>query len=128
MSQYVTATSFVVRTEENAVGQTLQLAQAVRAADHPVRGLQVLPSFIPGATTVTGQLLTTDFRDSRGAIPRDVALQGKPKWVDFLLTVPERSAGADGAPVVIYGHGITINKETRLLSSSRPSARRGSPP
>lgn len=124
VSQYVTATSFVVRTEENAVGQTLQLAQAVRAADHPVRGLQVLPSFIPGATTVTGQLLTTDFRDSRGAIPRDVALQGKPKWVDFLLTVPERSAGAAGAPVVIYGHGITINKETQLLLAGQ-NARRG---
>ncbi|MFM7064864.1 MAG: hypothetical protein ACKO04_15455, partial [Actinomycetes bacterium] len=90
-------------------------AAATRADDHPVRNLQVGPSpLVPGSSTVVkGELRTTDFRDRSGAV-RPYATP-RSQWVKFLMVLPARPARAAGAPVAVYGHGITAAKETMLF-------------
>ena len=41
-----------------------------------------------------------------------------PSWERFVLVLPERAAGPAGAPVVIYGHGITTSKESMIATAS----------
>jgi hypothetical protein len=38
-----------------------------------------------------------------------------PSWEQFLMVLPRTPAGPDGAPVEIYGHGLTVSKETMFL-------------
>ncbi|MFM7065029.1 MAG: hypothetical protein ACKO04_16325 [Actinomycetes bacterium] len=114
----LTATRFTVRSQANATAAIDAMAAAVRADDHPVRNLEVGPSpFVDGSSTVVrGEVRTTDFRDAAGAV-RPFAPPSQ-RWVKFLLVLPARPAGPDGAPVAVYGHGITAAKETMLFVAS----------
>ncbi len=111
----LTATRFTVRSQANATAPLDAMAAATRADDHPVRNLQVGPSpFVEGSSTVVrGEVRTTDFRDATGAV-RPYATPSR-RWVKFLLVLPTRPARPSGAPVVVYGHGITAAKETMLF-------------
>lgn len=111
----VAQTSFVVRTEQNALGRTDVMAETVRQAPHPIRGVTVGPAIFGGALNVTGQVQVTDFREAGGQIPRTGELNPQQKWVDFILTLPAKPATEAGAPVVVYGHGLTIFKESIFL-------------
>lgn len=64
---------------------------------------------------MSGQVRITDFRDAYGVISRDGSATGHEAWVDFMAVLPEASAAPGGAPVVIYGHGITVMKESMLV-------------
>ncbi len=112
------ATRFTVRSESNATHELDAMNAAVRAQDHPVRNLRVdLPLLVPGASAVVvGEVQITDFRDEDG-IAR-IANGGTQRWVPFTLVLPERPAGPEGAPVVIYGHGLIASKETMLFTAS----------
>lgn len=120
----VTSTSFVVRSQENGRGNLDALAAAVRAEDHPVRSLSVGPSLLGGAQLVSGEVATTDFRDDDWTVPREGAATRRTTWVRFIMTLPERPASAKGAPVAIYGHGITAFKETMAVVAG-PNAEAG---
>ena len=109
------STTFVVRSLDNGLGNLDALAAAVRAEDHPIRHLSVGPSILGGAQLVSGEVATTDFRNDDGVIPRDGAPPHRTTWVRFIMTLPERPASAKGAPVAIYGHGITAFKETMAV-------------
>ena len=122
-SDYLSATSFAVRSEQSIVGDVDRLAALVRAADHPLRNITVQPPLIGGAASVTGQVRLTDFRDPNGVISRDGSAVGHDLWVDFLAVLPDHSATAAGAPVVMYGHGITVNKETMLVVAGQNAAK-----
>jgi hypothetical protein len=116
-SEVVGATRFTVRSSANATSVLDSMATAVRAADHPVRDLQVLPPlFVPqAAAVVRGEVRVTDFRDGDGVVRVDRPPVGR--WIPFLLVLPSRPAGPNGAPVMIYGHGLTVAKETMLISA-----------
>jgi hypothetical protein len=61
---------------------------------------------------VTGEVLISDFRDEHGIARAEHG--ATPSWEKFLMVVPRTAAGPDGAPVVVYGHGLTVAKETML--------------
>ena len=111
-------TSFTVRSKDNASRELDRMNQVVRSEDHPIRNLSTqLPFFIPNASAVvSGEVRLTDFRDADG-IAR-VANRSSQTWVPFMLVLPETTAGPDGAPVVIYGHGLTVSKETMIATAS----------
>jgi hypothetical protein len=112
------ATRFTVRSRDNATLQLDRMAQIVRAADHPIRNLRVGPPFLVqhAAAVVTGEVLLSDFRDPNGVARAEHG--ATPTWERFVLVLPERAAGPAGAPVVIYGHGITAAKETMIFTAS----------
>lgn len=120
---YLSATSFVVRTEQSIVADVDRLAGILRSEDHPVRYLKVLPSLLGGAAVVEGQLRSTDFREADGVIPRDGSATPRERWLDFTLVVPDHGASPDGAPVVMYGHGITAFKESMLVVSGQNASK-----
>jgi len=113
----LSATRFTVRSQANATAALDAMAAATRADDHPVRNLEVGPSpLVDGSSTVVkGEIRTTDFRDATGAV-RPYATAHH-RWVRFLMVLPTRPAGPAGAPVVVYGHGITAAKETMLFAA-----------
>lgn len=118
---FLSVTRFTVGSRESAVSALESMAEQARAEDHPVRSLDVMAPvwFTDGAAVVTGEVRTTDFRDSDGVVHPD-SPRGH-EWVPFLLAVPERRDG-NPAPVAVYGHGLTINKESMFLLASRNAA------
>lgn len=114
----LSATRFTVRSRDNATAQLDGMAAVARSQDHPVRITKVDPAvLVQGASAVvTGEVLLSDFRDEHGVADVDHGATGR--WERFLLVLPERAAGTDGAPVVIYGHGITTSKESMLFTAS----------
>lgn len=119
----ISATSFVVRSQANVTAELDAKARVVRASDHPVRAVAVGPSLIGGAASVTGQIRVDDFRTDQH-VHRPGPPVATDLWVDFLMILPERPATAAGAPVVIYGHGISISKESMLVVAAQ-NARHG---
>jgi hypothetical protein len=119
----LSATEFVVRSQANITDDLDAMAAVVRSQDHPIRDVHLGPSLIGGAAAVTGQVQVTDFRDDDGVIRRGAAATARPHWIDFLMTLPSTPAGPAGAPVVIYGHGITASKETMAVVASTNATR-----
>lgn len=120
--QVLNATRFTVRSQDDATAELDGMAAAVRAMDHPLRNLRVDPALlVPGASAVvTGEVAVSDFRDERGVAR--VAHGATPSWERFVMVLPERAAGPAGAPVVIYGHGITTSKESMLFTAATNAA------
>jgi len=108
----IAMTSFVVRSQRDVTDEIDRLAGIVRSQDHPIRNLWVTPSLIGGAQIVSGQVRVTDFRDADGVIRRGDALSVGQRWVEFMMVLPQYPAGPRGAPVAIYGHGLTVQRET----------------
>lgn len=110
--QIVSATRFTVRSEENATAEIDRMAAIARAEDHPLRKVRVQPPLLVknASAVVTGEVLLSDFRDEDGVAR--VANGSTPRWERFLMVLPQSPAGEDGAPVGIYGHGLTVAKET----------------
>lgn len=115
--EVVSATRFTVRSEANATAQLDGMAQAARSEDHPIRRVRVQPATLidHASAIVTGEVLVSDFRDEHGVAR--VEHGSTPRWIRFLAILPEEPAGEDGAPVVIYGHGLTVAKETMLVTA-----------
>lgn len=120
----VSVTDFTVRTESDVTASTIAMMNVAQAQDHPVRNISVQLNILFGpdiSRVVTGQVLITDFRTPSGEVDHDPGYSGKPVWVDFLLTLPVYSP-PNGAPVVIYGHGIGITKETSIIVDNTNAA------
>ncbi len=120
-SSFQSVTRFSVGSRGSVTAAMHSMAAAARAEDHPVRHLRSNPPllFDHGAATITGEVRTTDFRDSDGVVHPDSPTGHE--WVRFVLAVPERADDAP-APVAIYGHGLTINKESMLVVASQNAA------
>ncbi|MGI9579176.1 MAG: hypothetical protein ACR2OH_13325 [Microthrixaceae bacterium] len=119
----LSATEFTVRSRENSIGGLETMAFVACADDHPVRKLESHPPafFSHGSAIVTGEVRITDFRDGDGVVHPDSPPSHS--WIPFVLAVPERPAGAAGAPVAVYGHGLLVNKETMLVVASTNAAK-----
>ena len=111
-SSLVSATAFTVRSQANVTDDLDRMASVVRAEDHPIRSVRTGPSLLGGAAQVTGQVRVTDFRDSSGAIPPGGTGSVGERWIDFVMVMPARPASGAGAPVAIYGHGLSAFKES----------------
>jgi len=119
----LSATSFVVRSQQNVTANLDERAAKVRTQDHPIRNVSVSPSVIGGNATVTGKVRVTDFRNADHVMPTS-GVASSELWIDFLMILPERPASPSGAPVVIYGHGISVSKESMLVVAAQ-NARHG---
>lgn len=114
-AETLSATRFTVRSEQNATAQLDAMAAEVRRSPHGVRKLQVQAPLLVGASAsavVTGELEITDFRDADGVAR--VANGSRSEWVRFTMVLPHAPGDAGSVPVVIYGHGLTISKESML--------------
>ena len=122
-SEVVNATRFTVGSRQDATGELDAMAEAVRAAEHPVRRVTVEPPWFFGgdvAAVVTGEVLVSDFRDADGVARLANGARGS--WETFVMALPARPAGPDGAPVAIYGHGLTISKESLRVTADANAA------
>lgn len=121
----LSATRFTIRSAANGAAELDAMAKIVRSEDHPVRIGQIERSLITGPdvlAVVHGTVQVSDFRDKWGSARAENGATGL--WVPFIMTVPRSPAGSDGAPVVIYGHGLGAAKESMLVTASA-NARRG---
>lgn len=116
------ATRFTVRSTRTATATMDHMVPVARAADHPVRNLTVGPALLTpsGSAVVRGEVQLSDFRDADGVVRADRPPVGT--WVPFVMVLPARPAGPDGAPVVVYGHGLTAAKETLLVVAEANAA------
>lgn len=121
-ADYVAATAFTVRSQTSVVELADDLAAIVRSADHPIRGVATQWSPIPGTVLVNGQVQITDFRNGDWVIPTDESPRPTPRWINFMMTVPTVGVPDTGAPVAIYGHGITVSKETMVTVAASNAA------
>ncbi len=114
----LSATVFTVRTEEEVTQPLRTLAERVYQGEHPVRGLWVLYGNQSDdiAAIVTGQVRVDTYRTIDGGVDYDRD-EAKQQWIDFRLTLP-RVANGQSAPVSIYGHGISISKESDFFVSA----------
>ena len=111
------ATSFVVATKSNTTDPVDQMAAIVRQRQHPVRNLVTSPSLLGGVAMVTGQVQATDFRNRDGVIVKGMPLEGRDRWLDFVMTLPAAPPpGLAKVPVVVYGHGLSVFKETMFVA------------
>ncbi len=117
-SHVLSATRFTVRSEANANHEMDAMNAVIRSADHPVRNLRTDPGLLVQGSSaiVTGEVLLSDFRDADGVAR--AANGATPTWERFVLVLPEHAAGPAGAPVALYGHGITAAKETMLFTAA----------
>lgn len=116
---YLSATSFTVRSEGSIVDDVDRMASIIREADHPFRNVSVVPPVFGGGLMVTGEVRSLDFRERDGFIARDGSATPKERWLEFVMVLPERPATPAGAPVVVYGHGIVAFKETMLVVAAQ---------
>ena len=88
------------------------MSDIARDSPHPVRNIEVNPgAFFPNSSTmVRGEVALTDFRDADGLVSPDHPITET--WVPFIAVMPDRPATDAGAPVAVYGHGLTVSKET----------------
>jgi pimeloyl-ACP methyl ester carboxylesterase len=116
-SNVLSVTDFTTRSEANATDPLVSMIATTNQQAHPIRNVATVPNFLGLAdidTIVTGQVQLTDFRDKFGEIHYQPGDHGRPGWVDFVMTEPTVTPKS-GAPVVVYGHGIGIFKETLII-------------
>lgn len=114
-----TATLFTVRDRDEVVGATQRLLDDTAARPHPARNVRMNWNLAGPYTAgiVTGQIRVDNYRTRDGRGPVDFSGRTRrDQWVPFQLTLP-RTAGSRPAPVVIYAHGITVQKESDLAVS-----------
>ena len=119
----LSATRFTVRSSESATRRFDAAVAAARAADHPVRNIVVQPPLLvsDASAIVQGEVALSDFRDADGVVRAD--REPTVTWERFMLVLPSRPASAAGAPVVVYGHGLMVFKESLLVVASANAAR-----
>lgn len=109
-----TATWFTVRDRAEVVEPTRRLLDDTLGRPHPVRNLRPsFPTAFPSVgAVVTGEVRLDNHRTRGGQGPVDYSgASRKDQWVPFRLTLP-RTAGRRPAPVMIFAHGLSSQKES----------------
>lgn len=113
-SDLISATIFTVRAEDEVTGPMRRIAEQVYAEDHPVANLRVNYLLTgPIAAIVRGDIRLSSFRDENRNLDYS-RVQGDEYWTRFRLSIP-RAAKNGPVPVAIYGHGLSVVKETDLV-------------
>lgn len=112
----LSATYFTIRTEDEVTAPMQQLMQQALATEHPVRNVKTYYRALgPIAAVVKGDVRVIDFRNSDGLV--DFTLPPRENWLRFRLSLP-RSASKKAAPIMIYGHGLSVFKESDFTMAS----------
>lgn len=110
-------THFTITDMESIVNPTLDAIDIVRSQEHPIRNLNVTYPWVgPIGAIVTGELRATNFRAEDGTVDFSEDYQGESNWISFRLTLPDQ-AKKGPVPIMIYGHGISVLKETDIVVS-----------
>lgn len=122
----ISLTTFTVTNEHGNNAELYDLIDVVESEAHPVRNLRTLRFGVgPVAAIIKGELRLSDLRDPvSGRVRYSPGMQGREYWTDFVLELP-RAARYGKVPVVIYGHGISVFKETASFTVSLPNASLG---
>lgn len=124
LDDLVDITSFTVRTELDAMAPMLQWTQKAYAQAHPVRNIAVqYPWFSALGAIVTGEVRLTDFRNAEGGMRDGIDDMGDEYWTEFIAYLPHLQKG-EQAPVVVYGHGVSLWKETAAQFVASQNARK----
>ncbi len=124
LDDLVDLTAFTVRTEQDAMAPMLQWTQKAYAQAHPVRNITVqYPWFSALGAIVTGEVQLTDFRSAEGGMRHDNDDMGDAYWTEFIAYLPHLQKG-ERAPVVVYGHGVSLWKETAAQFVASQNARK----
>lgn len=108
----ISFTTFTIRDKAEVILPLANIIQKVYAEEHEIKDWKVEHhSFAYKAVTVEGKIRLTNYRKNDGSIVLDVDYPGEDNWVAFRLTVPN-NAHKKPAPIVLYGHGLTVNKES----------------
>lgn len=111
----ISATYFTVRTEDEVTQPMRKVMQQTLAAEHPIRNVKTYyQTFGPVAAYVKGEVRVLDWRNTDGLV--DYTLIPRESWLRFRLSLP-RSAANKSAPILIYGHGLSVFKETDFTVS-----------
>lgn len=115
-AELISATIFTVRAEEEVTAPIRRIVQQVYEAEHPIRNLRI-NYMLNGSISaiVRGDVLLSSFRDENRNLDYGKA-EGDEYWTRFRLTLP-RAARRGPVPVVIYGHGLSVMKETDIVVS-----------
>ncbi len=114
-----TATLFTVRDRAEVVDATQRLMDDTASRPHETRDVRMNWNYAGPYTAgiLTGKVRVDNYRTRDGKGPVDfTGKTRKDQWLPFQLTLP-RSASSRPAPLVIYAHGITIQKESDVLVS-----------
>lgn len=115
-AELVSATFFTVRTEDEVTGPMRRIAEQVYAGDHPIRNLTASYTLTgPIGVIVRGDVLLSNYRGDDRNLDYSKT-EGDEYWARFRLTIP-RVAKKGPVPVAIYGHGLSVLKETDLVVS-----------
>lgn len=111
--QLISATIFTVRSEDEVTGPMRRITDQVYAADHPIKNLRV-NYLLTGSISaiVRGDILLSSFRDENHNLDYGKT-EADEYWSRFRLTIP-RASRRGPVPVVMYGHGLGILKESDL--------------
>lgn len=111
----LSATYFTVRTENEVTQPMQRLMQQTLAAEHPIRNVKTYYQALGAiAAYVKGEVRVLDYRNADGLV--NYTLTPKESWLRFRLSLP-RTASEKSVPIMIYGHGLGILKETDKLVS-----------
>lgn len=113
-SDLISATIFTVRAEDEVTGPMRRIAEQVYEEEHPVANLRVNYLLTgPIAAIVRGDIRLSSYRDENRNLDYQKA-QGDEYWTRFRLSIP-RAAKNGSVPVSIYGHGLSVFKETDIV-------------
>lgn len=118
----LSATVFTTRSEASATLPMRGLMTQALESPHPIRNVQTFYQAVgPIAAYVKGEVQVLDFRNADGLVEYERTPAAK--WLRFRLSLP-RNTGGKPVPVALFGHGITVVKETDV-TVSLTNARKG---
>ena len=102
--------------KNEVTGPLKELTDYVYNAEHPIRNIDVdYPLVGPVGAFVHGEVYVHNFRGENGNMDFDPA-NAVGHYIEFRLTLP-RVAKKRQVPVAIYGHGLTLQKETDVVAA-----------
>lgn len=113
------ATVFTVRDRDEATGPMRDAVRDTWQRPHSVRNLDTRYFLLRGdvVARVTGEVRLDSYRRDGGTGVVDFDAEPRDYWTGFRLTLP-KAAKSGSVPVVLYAHGLGLNKESDSLVTS----------
>ncbi len=123
LQNIVSMTQFTIASEANVTQPMLELGEQVMAQRGRIRNLKVSYANIGSvAAKIRGEVLLNEYRDPEGKVDFSGEYK-RDNWAKFELLLP-KEANDRKVPLMIYGHGLGVPRETRFIASE-PNLRKG---